>query len=139
MPSPISIRTARPSDVETLLRFWDANAERSHADDHVGVGPLLDRDPDALLVAVDGEEIVGALIAGWDGWRGHMYRLAVAPERRREGIALALVRAGEERFRALGVQRIIAPVVESSDVATGFWRAAGYEVDARIARFAKML
>ncbi len=40
--------------------------------------------------------IVATLIAAWDGWRGNMYRLAVAPELRREGIARTLVEAGEE-------------------------------------------
>ena len=39
--------------------------------------------------------IVGALIAAWDGWRGNMYRLAVDKGHRREGIGLALTRAGE--------------------------------------------
>jgi ribosomal protein S18 acetylase RimI-like enzyme len=41
-------------------------------------------------VAEGDGEIVGALIAAWDGWRGNMYRLAVREGHRREGIGLAL-------------------------------------------------
>jgi len=41
---------------------------------------LLIREPAALLLVatIDGR-IVGSVIGGWDGWRGNIYRLAVAP------------------------------------------------------------
>ena len=38
---------------------------------------LIADSPAALLVAERDGEIVGVLIAAWDGWRGNMYRLAV--------------------------------------------------------------
>ena len=60
---------------------------------------LLDHAPGSLLVAEEGGEVVGVLIAAWDGWRGGMYRLAVRPERRRRGIGRLLVEAGEAHLR----------------------------------------
>jgi ribosomal protein S18 acetylase RimI-like enzyme len=59
-------------------------------------------DPEALLVAEADGWAVGALVAGRDGWRGNLDRLAVRPEARRRGLEVALVRAGEERLRAKG-------------------------------------
>jgi len=91
------------------------------------------------MVAELGGVLVGTLVAAWDGWRGNMYRLAVLPVHRRIGIALALVRAGEERLVSLGAQRITALVVSSHDDATGFWVAAGYEHDLRMARYVKTI
>jgi beta-N-acetylhexosaminidase len=38
---------------------------------------LLEASPDGLLVAELDGELVGTLIAAWDGWRGNLYRLAV--------------------------------------------------------------
>ena len=92
---------------------------------------------DLFLVAEDAGRLVGTLIAGWDGWRGNMYRLAVLPAYRRQGVATALVGEAERRLRALGARRITALVISDHDWATGFWRAAGYELDERMARFVK--
>ncbi len=90
--------------------------------------------PAALLVAEQGREIVGALIAAWDGWRGNMYRLAVRHGYRREGIGLALTRAGEDYLRQCGVRRVTALVAFDDEVAGGFWESAGYPLDREIGR-----
>ena len=37
------------------------------------------------------DRVVGTVIAGWDGWRAHLYRLAVAPDLRGRGIARQLL------------------------------------------------
>lgn len=95
----------------------------------VDVERLLVQTPGALLVAESGEEIVGALIAAWDGWRGNMYRLAVRTEHRRAGIALELVRAGEDYLRSKGAHRITALVAHDDAVAGAFWEHAGYPRD----------
>jgi len=44
-----------------------------------------------LLVATVNGRIVGSVIDGWDGWRGHIYRLAGAPEHWRKGVARRLI------------------------------------------------
>ena len=95
---------------------------------------LIAGSPAALLVAERGGEIVGALIAGWDGWRGNMYRLAVREGHRREGIGIALTRAGEEYLRGCGARRITALVAFEDDAAAAFWGSAGYPQDQEIGR-----
>ena len=100
---------------------------------------LLETDSEALLVAERDGEIVATLIAAWDGWRGNMYRLAVAPELRRAGVARKIVEAGEARLRSLGCPRVTALVWGEDDPALGFWEAAGYSHDPRIARFVRNL
>jgi ribosomal protein S18 acetylase RimI-like enzyme len=100
---------------------------------------LLARDPEAMLVAEAEAELVGSLIVGWDGWRGTFYRLAVEPVYRRRGVATALVRAGEERLRALGARRLGAIVETDEADAMAFWAAAGYELQVARSRFVKNL
>ena len=99
----------------------------------------MERDPEALLVAELGGRAVGSLIAAWDGWRGNMYRLAVAPEHRGQGIALQLVKAGEERLRALGARRISALAWKRDRAAVGLWLRAGYAHEEGTGRFVKAL
>ncbi|MFD4375741.1 GNAT family N-acetyltransferase [Streptomyces sp. NPDC058486] len=124
----IQIRAAAPTDAESVLAFWRESAEgTSISDDVDGVKRLLDRDPEALILAVDGDRIVGSVIAGWDGWRASLYRLAVLPSYRRRGISKTLLRAAEERFATLGGRRVDAMVLEANGRAHHTWAAAGYE------------
>jgi ribosomal protein S18 acetylase RimI-like enzyme len=95
---------------------------------------LIVDSPAALLVAEREGEIVGALVAAWDGWRGNMYRLAVSDDHRREGIGLALTRAGEDYLRSCGARRITALVAFDDEAAGAFWEAAGYPSDREIGR-----
>jgi len=76
-------------------------------------------------------EIVGALIAAWDGWRGNMYRLAVRDSHRREGIGTALTRAGEDYLRSCGARRVTALVAFEDERAGEFWDSAGYPPGSR--------
>ncbi|GHJ94229.1 N-acetyltransferase [Streptomyces sp. NE5-10] len=124
----IQIRAAAPTDTDAVLSFWREAAEGTSVSDDVdGVKRLLDRDPEALILAVDGGVIVGSVIAGWDGWRASLYRLAVLPSHRRRGISKTLLRAAEERFATLGGRRADAMVLEANERAHQAWAAAGYE------------
>jgi ribosomal protein S18 acetylase RimI-like enzyme len=122
------IRAARPEDVGAVLGLWGA-ARSAHA-------VIADG---ALLVAVEDGEVVGAVIAAFDGWRGNFYRLAVAPSHRRRGVGLALVAAGEERMRALGAPRVTALVAFDDADAGAFWDAAGYPRDEVVGRRVRTL
>jgi ribosomal protein S18 acetylase RimI-like enzyme len=119
-----------------VLDLW-AQARSGHAstsDRLDDVERLVAESPAALLVAEREGEIVGALIAAWDGWRGNMYRLAVHNGHRRQGIGLALTRAGEDYLRQCGARRITALVAFEDEVAGEFWEAAGYPRDREIGR-----
>lgn len=130
------MRRCRLADVPAVLDLWD-EARSEHAtvlDRLADVERLLAESPAALLVAERDREIVGALIAAWDGWRGNMYRLAVRDGYRRGGVGLALVRAGEDYLCGRGAGRITALVAFDDEVAAGFWEAAGYPLDREIGR-----
>ena len=88
------------------------------------------------MAEADGR-IVGSVIAGWDGWRGSIYRLAVASDHRRRGLGQSLLRAAEDRLTALGARRLHAIVVESNDNAVAFWTATDWGHQAGQLRFAK--
>jgi ribosomal protein S18 acetylase RimI-like enzyme len=138
-PSTFVIRTATSADFDDVLALWRFAGDPTPTDSQDALAGLLERDPEALLLACEGGELVGTLIAAWDGWRGSLYRLAVHPECRRQGIATELVRAGEERLREAGAIRLTAIVVDGDAGALGLWAAAGYERQAKRARFVRML
>lgn len=135
------VRTAGAADVPQVLRLWSiARSPLATTDDDRGVVEgLLAHDPGALLVADLGATVVGTAIAAWDGWRGHIYRLAVLPDHRRQGVGSRLVAAGHERLRALGATRVNAAVGADDPGPIAFWLASGYSHDPAISRFAKGL
>ncbi|WP_327191487.1 GNAT family N-acetyltransferase [Streptomyces xinghaiensis] len=136
----LEIRNARPSDAADVLDFWKAAAEgTSVSDDEAGVTGLIARDPGALLLAESAGVLVGSVIAGYDGWRCSLYRLAVLPAYRRQGVATALLRAAERRFEALGGRRADAMVLEANEGAHQAWAAAGYQRQDHWRRWVKPL
>lgn len=126
--SAVSLRAATLADVPALLALWEVAAENDArpADTGEKVTTLLARDPDACVVAEAEGRLVGSLIVGWDGWRAHLYRLAVHPGVRRRGVASRLLSHAEQRLRALGATRIDAMVLEGNDLGRTLWQSAGY-------------
>jgi len=132
----ITVRRCGQADVAAVLDLWaQARSEHASTSDRLDdVERLVADSPAALLVAERDGEVVGALIAAWDGWRGNMYRLAVRERHRREGIGLALTRAGEDYLRQCGVRRVTALVAFDDEDAGEFWESAGYPQDREIGR-----
>ena len=130
------LRTGQFSDLEAVLQLWaQAEAEPSRTDDVESLSRLIEHDPSALIVAEDGRSIVGSVIAGWDGWRGSIYRLVVAPSNRRLGLGRRLLLEAEAGPAAQGCVRLQAIVVETESKAMGFWQAEqGEELSRSTAR-----
>lgn len=133
-----SIRAAVERDIPAVLTLWAAaGGAATVSDTNEGLARLLATDPGALLLADSSGAPIGSLIAGWDGWRGSFYRLAVHPDQRRRGVALGLLREGERRLRERGAVRLTAIVIDESAPAMAFWKAAGYQLQQHRARFVR--
>ena len=141
MAGAVSIRRGRPEDIGQVLELWArAGASPTVTDTPEVLAQLLRSSQSILLLAdVDGR-LADTVIGGWDGWRGNIYRLAVAPEYRRRGVASALMREVNAALLAMGARRITALVERDHPWAVGFWNAlerAGYRYDPTMTRYVK--
>lgn len=132
----ITLRRCAQDDIDAVLRLWSLARSRraSTPDRREDIESLVKGGPAALLVAETAEEVIGTVVAGWDGWRGNIYRLAVHQDYRRLGIGLRLVRAAESYFHEQGAKRVTALVAFDDEAAGSFWDAAGYPPDGEIGR-----
>jgi ribosomal protein S18 acetylase RimI-like enzyme len=159
-PTPASqpsFRRAAAADAPAVVALWrNAATEPTYTDNVESVRKLIERDPPALILAeiedrdsrdsrdhpeaqggrgAPGRRLVGSVIAGWDGWRGSIYRLAVVPDQRRRGLGRQLVQQAEARLAEVGAVRCQAIVVKTDELAVAFWRASGWEQQSERLRF----
>ena len=88
--------------------------------------------PELILVAEKDGQVIGSALAGYDGYRGWLNRVAVLKSYRGGGVGAALVREAEARLAALGCRKINLQIRGSNETVAGFYRRLGYEVEERI-------
>jgi ribosomal protein S18 acetylase RimI-like enzyme len=88
--------------------------------------------PDLLLVALEGLLVVGSVMAGYEGHRGWISRIAVLRTHRHKRIGRALLLEAEKRLAALGCIKINLQVVERNSAVVRFYEEAGYEIEPRV-------
>lgn len=124
----IVIRPFAAADTEAVVALWHAvGLTRPWNDPHKDIERKLAVQPELFLVADDGTEVVGSVMAGYDGHRGWLYYLAADPARRGEGIGRMLVAAAEELLLAMGCPKVQLMVRPDNEGARGFYDALGYE------------
>ncbi|MHB8508941.1 MAG: GNAT family N-acetyltransferase [Candidatus Dormibacteria bacterium] len=117
------LRVADERDIGALLALWTSpDVHPTMTDGPEAVAALMRHQPGSVVVAVgDDGDIVGSVIAGWDGWRGSLYRLAVSPTARRHGVGTALVSHAVTLLGDRGCSRVGILVVEADAGAVAFW------------------
>lgn len=95
-------------------------------DSRDGVARYLARNPETCFVAVERGNIVGAILSGHDGRRGHISHTAVSPAFQRRGIGRALVEAALAALREQGVAKVNLVVFARNEAGNAFWEKLGF-------------
>ena len=131
MPIVSEYRNEHFAGVEALWREAFANdAPWNKAS--TAIAEKMRFQPDLMLVALEGLLVVGSVMAGYEGHRGWISRIAVLRAHRRERIGQALLLEAEKRLAALGCIKINLQVLETNSAVVRFYEEAGYEIEPRI-------
>jgi ribosomal protein S18 acetylase RimI-like enzyme len=124
----MKMREFQPSDLDQVRRLWvDCGLQPTLGDDAEDLASLLH--PRLFIVGIDGERLVAALLATFDGRRGWLNHLAVDPGYRRRGFATLLVRDVEHRLRALGCRKVNLLIEPDNLGVQRFYEVLGYGRD----------
>ncbi len=132
MGTAYTLRTFRfPDDYPAVYDLWahaGPGIQLRVSDEPAEIAKKVAHDPDLFIVAETPEgEIIGAVMAGFDGRRGLIYHLAVAAPYRQQGIGRALMAEIERRLRAQGCIRAYLMVVPGQDDVLAFYHNLGWE------------
>jgi len=127
---PLTFRPYVPEDQKAVVALWEACRLVVPQNDPIAdIQTKMQFQPDLFLVAVAENRLVGTVMAGYDGHRGWINYLAVAPEQRRQGIAKAMMILVEKKLRALGCPKINLQVRRTNTAMIHFYQAVGFEED----------
>ena len=123
-----TIRAFALRDTESVISLWQQTGlTRSWNNPHLYIQRKMRVLPELFFVAVDGDDVFGYVMAGYDGHRGWIYYLASDPHRRGQGIGRALVIAAEEALLELGCPKVQLMVRSGNDTAEATGGSLGYE------------
>jgi ribosomal protein S18 acetylase RimI-like enzyme len=122
------IRIMSLDDYDRVYRLWSAADGMSlgEEDNREGIALYLRRNPKSCFVALDGTEIVGAVLSGHEGRRGILRHLVVSQEYRKKGIAVSLVRACFAALAADGIKKCNIFVMDDNGAGLKFWEHIGF-------------
>jgi ribosomal protein S18 acetylase RimI-like enzyme len=125
----VTLRPYHTDDHAKVTALWlSAGLELRPSDSKIELEKKLLRDPELFVVVEeDGGKIVGAAIGAFDGRRGFVYHLAVAPDRQGRGIGQIIMEDISEKLRQLGAIRLLLLVDEDNQKAVDFYRGFGMQ------------
>ncbi|MGK9149046.1 GNAT family acetyltransferase [Plantibacter flavus] len=126
----MQIRSYAPSDAEAVIALWqEAGLTRPWNDPAKDIERKASTQPELFLVGEDAGVVVGTAMVGYDGHRGWVHYLAVAPSQQGGGLGRALMAEAERLLIGLGCPKINLMVRTGNDRVIGFYEALGYGTD----------
>jgi len=127
----MNIRAYETRDEAAVVALWqECGLTRPWNDPRRDIARKLTEQPELFLVGIHEDKVVATAMAGFDGHRGWVYYLAVAPGMRRKSFGRMLMREAERLLVERGCPKLNLQIRSSNLDAVAFYRALGYEPDA---------
>jgi ribosomal protein S18 acetylase RimI-like enzyme len=128
MRDDVIIGDADDGDIEAVVRLWErCDLTRPWNDPQADLAHARGSPASAVLVARAEGELIASVMVGYDGHRGWVYYLAVAPEARRRGMGRRMMQAAEAWLREREAPKIQLMVRATNAAVIGFYERLGLE------------
>ena len=127
------LRPFTVADTEAVISLWtEVGLVRPWNDPRRDIQRKLTTQPELFLVIDEGSQVIATAMVGYDGHRGWVYYLAVAPERRGLGHARALMAEAERLLIERGCPKIMLMVRADNDTVIGMYEGLGYATESTV-------
>jgi len=124
------IRSFQIEDYDEVVILWtQAGLVLSSSDSLEGIKRVLERDADLFLVAVEETAIVGVVLGCYDGRRGWVNHLAVAPNYKGQRLGTRLMQEMEHRLYEKGCTKVNLLIEPANAAVQTFYQQLGYQRD----------
>jgi ribosomal protein S18 acetylase RimI-like enzyme len=126
----MQIRPFQDNDEPQVITLWQsAGLTRSWNDPRKDIDRKRSVQREWFLVGTQDDAIIASIMIGYDGHRGWVNYLAVAPAHRRKGHARALMNEAERLLAAAGCPKVNLQVRTSNASVIDFYKRIGYAQD----------
>jgi ribosomal protein S18 acetylase RimI-like enzyme len=126
----MQLRPFDPRDEQSVIALWQqCGITRPWNDPVKDIARKLTVQPELFLVGESDGVVVATAMFGFDGTRGWVHYLAVAPGRQGESLGRAIMTEGERLLTAMGCPKLNLQVRSGNERVIGFYRALGYAPD----------
>lgn len=127
----MKIRSYQTGDQDALIALWhECGLLRPWNDPYLDIERKLGVQPELFLVGVNGDQkIIASAMAGFDGHRGWVNYLAVAPDKRRLSLGRQLMNEAERLLIERGCPKLNLQVRTGNLEVLEFYRKLGYVQD----------
>jgi ribosomal protein S18 acetylase RimI-like enzyme len=126
----MNIRAFQPTDEQAVIELWQrCNLIRPLNDPHEDILRKLKVNPELFLADELNGTVIASVMAGYEGHRGWLNYVAVAPEHQRKGFAKSIVAEAERLLRRIGCPKINLQVRTTNKSVIEFYRKLGYFID----------
>ena len=117
-----------------VITLWETvfGYEAAHNRPTLVIDKKLAVDDGLFFVALSGQEVVGTVMAGYDGHRGWIYSVAVSPTHRRRGVGSQLIAAAERALVTKGCVKVNLQIMEGNESVTAFYASLGFSEEKRV-------
>lgn len=124
------IRVMTADDYDSVAKLWTSSSGIgvNPDDSKENISKYLQRNPATSFVAVENGEIVGAILAGHDGYRGFIHHTAVSVSHRGIGIGTKLVNTAVDAIRNEGINKVVLVAFKTNTLGNSFWEKQGFAV-----------
>ena len=106
--------------------------ETAHNEPNLAISKKIATKDGLFFVAVENTEVVGTIMAGYDGHRGWLYSVAVDTNTRLSGLGSSLVHHAEKALADLGCMKVNLQLLDTNEATAAFYKSIGYSVEPRL-------
>ena len=130
----MEIRKFEEKDKAEVCQLWHSvfSDDPPHNEPTKVIDAKMKVQRELFFIAVSNDKIIGTVMAGYDGHRGWLYSVAVAPDSRRTGVGSHLVKHAVDALRQIGCVKVNLQVRATNTQVIAFYESLGFSTEERV-------